>query len=53
VAEVEKAKLIQAMRYVMTRVKHGPGGLGGPGKCDVDCLKCALSNKIVDIEVGG
>ncbi len=23
-------------------LKHGPGGLGGPGPCDMDCAKCRL-----------
>lgn len=49
--EEAKAKLVDAMNYVMHRVKHGPRGLGGPGKCDVDCLKCALSKKLAEMNV--
>ena len=49
--EEEKAKLVSTIKYVMNRVKHGPGGLGGAGNCDVDCLKCALSKKLSEMTV--
>lgn len=28
-------------RRVASTTKHGPGGMGGEGPCDPDCIKCA------------
>lgn len=32
--------------HEMALLKHGPGGLGGPGPCDVGCRKCALAEEL-------
>lgn len=38
--EEQNRELTALVRAIPNRTKHGPGGKGGDGPCDADCLKC-------------
>jgi hypothetical protein len=38
--------MIKFYKSIENRTKHGPGGMGGPGDCSSDCLKCEVQNAL-------
>lgn len=38
-----------ALISVLTATKHGPGGRGGPGDCDADCVKCEAERALASL----
>lgn len=37
------------LRKRVAHLKHGPGGTGRDGPCDLDCLKCRLDKELDDV----
>ncbi len=47
-AEVERLRAF--VRRIPTNTKHGPRGMGGPGPCSADCVKCTAEELIEEME---